>query len=960
MSLSLYKQKRNFKDTPEPSGKEKSSAKALRFVVQKHDASHLHYDFRLEMKGVLKSWAVPKGPSLNPDDKRLAMMVEDHPYDYRDFEGIIPAGNYGGGTVIVWDEGTYEIYEGDGMSLKEQENNLVKALHAGNLKIVLHGKKLKGMYHLFKLKTDANGKSWLLVKDRDKYASDTDITAKNKSVKTGKTIAQVAKENGTEANHPELEGVSPGPSKKKDAKIPAPIKARSKAAPVKAAKKAKPAASKAVKKKIPAVKELLGKYACEAVKTSMPRELKPMLATLADDAFDREDWIYEIKWDGYRAVAFVKDGKAKLVSRNLKPFTEKYGPVTDALSGLNYNAVFDGEIVAIDENGVPNFQLMQNWQNTPVQLQFCIFDILWYDGYDLTALPLLERKRILSQVLPDENPVLRYSDHIVGKGKQFFNLALKQGLEGIMAKKADSKYYIGNRTDAWLKIKVNQRQEVVIAGFTEPRNARQYFGALMLGIYKDDELVYIGHSGSGFNTKTLADTYKKLKPLVTDKCPFKKWPKSNMPVTWVKPKLVCEIKFSEWTRDGMARHPIFMGLREDKTAKEVHMEKSKTVNSLVGKSKGKSQKAKGKTEAVASAKSVASKTASKTAAKKAATKTAAAKKAAVKAKSPAAKSGTKKAATQKKTSLVNIDDGVDQVITLNGHDLKLTNLSKIYWPKEKATKLDLINYYLQIAPYMLPYMKDRPQSLHRHPNGINGPSFYQKNTEGKILPWIPTHRDFSESTNAYVNYLICNDEATLIYMANMGCIEMHPWHSRVQSWQYPDWSLIDLDPDGNIKFEQVIECANVVKKVLDSIGAESCVKTSGSTGIHIYVPLGAKYDFDQSKQFAELVVTMVHHELPGYTSLERSPSKRKNKIYLDYLQNRQTQTAAAPYSMRPKPGVPVSTPLHWDEVKKGLTPTTYNMKNIFDRLKVEGDLFKPVHGKGINLDKVLEKMGSLS
>jgi bifunctional non-homologous end joining protein LigD len=943
MSLSLYKKKRNFSDTPEPSGKEKSSEKALKFVVQKHDASHLHYDFRLEMRGVLKSWAVPKGPSMNPEDKRLAMMVEDHPYDYRNFEGIIPEGNYGGGTVIVWDEGTYEIYDGGEMTVKEQEKNLLKALYAGNLKIVLHGKKLKGMFHLFQLKKDEAGKSWLLMKDKDKFASDTDITAKNKSVKSGKTIAQIAKQNGTTPNHPEQEGVKPKSSKKAVA-IPSALKTKKAAVP-------KKAASKAVKKKIPSLKELLSDSAGSVSKASMPREVKPMLATLIDEPFDNANWVYEIKWDGYRAIAYVQDGKARLVSRNLKPFTEKYGPVVDALNELTYNVVFDGEIVAIDENGVPNFQLMQNWQNTPVHLQFYIFDIIWYDGYDVTALPLLERKSLLEKIIPEEHPVLRYSDHVVGEGKKFFDLAMKQGLEGIMAKKADSKYYLGSRTDAWLKMKVNQRQEVVIAGFTQPRNARQYFGALMLGVYKGGELVYIGHSGSGFNTKTLADTYKKLQPLVTDKCPFKKCPKSNMPVTWVKPKLVCEIKFSEWTRDGIARHPIFMGLREDKAAGEVTMEKSKTINSMVKKTAAKPAASESKAAKKSTAKSTAivKKTSAKPVAK------------AAPKKSPSKTSPVKKKTVREnKNTQVKIADGKDQVLTVNGHELKLTNLDKIYWPKEKATKLDLINYYLKIAPFMLPYMKERPQSLHRHPNGINGPSFFQKNTEGKILPWIPTHRDFSESTNAYVNYLICNDEATLIYMANMGCIEMHPWHSRVQSWNKPDWSLIDLDPDGNIKFEQVIECAQVVKKILDSLGAGSCVKTSGSTGIHIYVPLGAKYDFDQSKQFAELVVTLVHHELPGYTSLERSPSKRRNKIYLDYLQNRQTQTAAAPYSLRPKPGVPVSTPLHWEEVKRGLTPTTYNMHNIFDRLKTEGDLFGAVLGKGINLEKILQKLESIS
>jgi bifunctional non-homologous end joining protein LigD len=389
------------------------------------------------------------------------------------------------------------------------------------------------------------------MKDKDKFASDTDITAKNKAVKSGKTIAQIAKQNGTTPNHPEQEGVKPKSSKKAVA-IPSALKTKKAAVP-------KKAASKAVKKKIPSLKELLSDSAGSVSKASMPREVKPMLATLIDEPFDNANWVYEIKWDGYRAIAYVQDGKARLVSRNLKPFTEKYGPVVDALNELTYNVVFDGEIVAIDENGVPNFQLMQNWQNTLVHLQFYIFDIIWYDGYDVTALPLLERKSLLEKIIPEEHPVLRYSDHVVGEGKKFFDLAMKQGLEGIMAKKADSKYYLGSRTDAWLKMKVNQRQEVVIAGFTQPRNARQYFGALMLGVYKGGELVYIGHSGSGFNTKTLADTYKKLQPLVTDKCPFKKCPKSNMPVTWVKPKLVCEIKFSEWTRDGIARHPIFMG-----------------------------------------------------------------------------------------------------------------------------------------------------------------------------------------------------------------------------------------------------------------------------------------------------------------------------------------------------------------------------------------------------------------
>ena len=352
------------------------------------------------------------------------------------------------------------------------------------------------------------------------------------------------------------------------------------------------------------------------------------------------------------------------------------------------------------------------------------------------------------------------------------------------------------------------------------------------------------------------------------------------------------------------------------------------------------------------------------AAKKATAKKAAVKKVAVKKSAPkrtaANKVGAKKSAPSKKAlPLLDLEAADEQTMVLNGHELKLTNLSKPYWKKEGFTKGDLLNYYLQVMPFIMPYMLDRPQSLNRHPNGIEGPNFFQKDVEGKVPGWMQTHRDFSESTNEDVNYLVCSNEATLLYMANLGCIEMHPWHSRSQSWQYPDWCLIDLDPDKGNTFEQVMDVAKLVKRILDAMGADAYCKTSGSTGIHIYIPLGAKYTFEQSKQLAELVVTLVNRELPDLTSIERSPSKRKGLIYLDYLQNRETQTAAAPYSLRPKPGVPVSTPLHWEELKKGLSPKTWHARNIFDRLKVEGDLFKPVLGKGIDLVNVLEKMERL-
>jgi bifunctional non-homologous end joining protein LigD len=927
MSLTQYKKKRRFSDTPEPEGKEKSSKGALRFVIQKHDASSLHYDFRLEMEGVLKSWAVPKGPSLNPADRRLAMMVEDHPYDYRTFEGVIPEGNYGAGTVIVWDEGTYEAAGAEGLSKKEQETLLLNALASGSLKIVMHGKKIKGLYNLFKLRRGGGDQQWLLMKKEDEHSGTDHITEQDKSVKTGKTLAQVAAEKGVTLNHPEEKGKKAvAPAKK--AKLAGLIKAVAPSKKVSAKKKA-------------SIKNLLGDNFSLVKEADMPREVVPMLATLVDDPFDNSGWIYEIKWDGYRAIANVVDGAVELISRNLKPFTDRYGPVAEALSKLKLNAVFDGEIVAVDEKGLANFQLLQNWMNTPeATLQFFIFDILWLDGYDVTALPLTERKALLQKLLPEEHKILKYSDHVMGKGNHFFRAALNQGLEGIMAKKGNSVYRIGERTADWLKIKVNQRQEVIITGFTQPRNTRKFFGALLLGAYNEGgELVYVGHTGSGFNKKSLEAIWTKLQPLVIEECPYTKCPKSNMPATWVKPKLVCEIKFTEWTKDWIARHPIFMGIRTDKKAKDVRIEKSKNISTMMKKAT----------------------TAKKAAPKQSATKKSATKKSAPKKTAPSKASAQKKSPLKTKTSglQVSLEEGTDQTITINKQELSLSNLDKVYWPKEGTRKVDLVNYYLGVAPYILPYMLNRPQSMHRYPNGINAPHFYQKDVKGKVPDWTEKHTDFSESTDVNVDYLVCKDEATLVYMANLGCIEMHPWHSRTSSIDNPDWCLIDLDPEG-ISFDKVIECAHVVREVLESIGAVGYCKTSGSTGLHIYIPLGAKYDYDQSKQLAELVVTMVNHEIPDYTSIERNPAKRKNKIYLDYLQNRETQTAAAPYSLRPKPGVPVSTPLHWDEVKKGLTPTTYNINNIFDRLRSEGDLFAPVLGKGINLEKVIQKLESLA
>ena len=653
-----------------------------------------------------------------------------------------------------------------------------------------------------------------------------------------------------------------------------------------------------------------------------PQHVKPMLATLVDEPFNDKDWLFEIKWDGYRAIGSHLKGKTELYSRNNISFKERYIPIADALERLTNEVVFDGEVVALDDEGNSRFQYLQNWQKFHQgELTYYVFDLLWINGRDITQLSLIERKKILATIIPADS-VIRYSDHVEEKGKEFFEIAKKQNLEGIIAKNKKSSYEMDVRSRSWLKIKTSTRQEAVICGFTSPRRSRQYFGALILGIYRDDQLVYAGHTGTGFNEKLLKDTWDKLEPLITDKCPFDKKPKTNMPATWLKPKLVCEVKFQEWTEENIMRVPVFMGLRTDKKPIEVQKEKEMATGKIQ-KSKVKSQKSspirrdKGQNTA-----------------------------------GNPGKPATKRIVSINKAGEWLSKDEENVSVKLNEQELKLSNLDKVYWKKEGYTKSDLLNYYHDISPYMLPYMKNRPQSLNRHPNGIDGMSFFQKNVQGKVPDWIETFAEFSESTGETVHYFVCSNEASLIYQANLGCIEMNPWHSTTMKPNNPDYCLIDLDPH-EINFDKVIEAAQAVKSVLDQLKIPAWCKTSGATGLHICIPLGAKYNYDQSRQLAELLANLVHQEIPAFTSVERSPSKRRKKVYLDYLQNSKGQTVACVYSARPKPGATVSTPLFWEEVKKGLSPSNFTIKNILDRVKAEGDIFKPVYEKGIDLRKTL-------
>jgi len=907
MSLEKYVQKRDFKKTGEPKAGKSKDNNHLIFVVQKHDATRLHYDFRLEMDGVLKSWAVPKGPMLDPKVKHLAMMVEDHPFDYLNFEGIIPKGEYGGGTVIVWDEGTYEPIEPI-KGKKAQEKYLLKQLASGQLKIKLHGEKLNGEFAM--VKTQGMGENaWLMIKHNDEFATSKDITKQDKSVLTGKTIETMEKTSERVWRHGHEETVEkPEKSDKKKAlKDPG--------------KKLEESVDTVKSPKID-IKAILSK----APKSAAPVKIKPMKATLVDEPFDDPNWLYEVKWDGYRAIATIDKKGAELISRNNLPF-DKYYPINEALKGWQINAVLDGELLVLDDKGISDFGAMQNWRSeADGNLVYYLFDILWYQGKNLMGLPLRDRQAILQSVMPTNNDHIRQSKVFEASGVDFFHAAERMGLEGIIAKKADSTYTSDLRSREWLKIKVQRRQEVVIAGFTRNEGTDKPFSALVLGVYKNDELQFVGKVGTGFSDKLQKEMMAAFKPLVTDKSPFDHEIDVDKPSrfrpkrlgakpTWLKPELVCEVQFAELTSDGVFRQASFKGMRTDKKAKDVILETPVATEQTITEA-GKEQKTARQTKDE---------------------------------KTDLAISPVKNA--ERKTLLNPTED--TQVKKVCGHQLKFNHVTKLYWPEDHITKGQMLNYYYKAGEYIMPYLKDRPMSLNRFPGGIHGQSFYQKNVTDKAPDWAET---FAHTTDEgkQTRYLVGTDEASLLWMASLGCIEINPWFSRAQTPDNPDYCVIDLDPDKHT-YDQVVEAALQTKKVLDAIGVSSYPKTSGSTGMHIYIPLGAKYSYQQSQLFANIIVKLVHEQIPDFTSLERSIAARNGKMYLDFLQNRPGATIAGPYSLRPKPGATVSTPLSWDEVKPGLTIEQFNIHNAIPRFKETGDLFEGVLGEGIDLEKILKK-----
>jgi bifunctional non-homologous end joining protein LigD len=754
-NLREYRRKRDPAQTPEPFGGRDGGGKPI-FVVQRHDARSLHYDFRLERDGVLLSWAVPKGVPLEPGQQRLAVHVEDHPLEYAQFEGEIPKGNYGAGTVELWDRGTYEL-------LEEKRD--------GGLTVRLDGERLRGTWALVPARLSGDPKNWLIIRKRER---------------------------------------DPGPR----------------------------------------------------------TEYRPMLATLADAVPEGREWLHEVKWDGYRAIVRMAAGDATLTSRNGKDLTARFPSVGKAIERAvkTPDCVLDGEVCALDEQGRATFSAMQQGRPGTTYV-FVAFDLLELEGDPLIDRPLTERRERLEPLLDRRVKAVQLSE-VFEDGQALFEAAQEQGYEGVLSKRAGSRYQPGKRTRDWLKVKTRGRQEFVIAGYTKGQGRRERgFGSLVLAVREGDELVYVGNVGTGFTEAEIERLLALLKPLERTTPPFREVPK--MPrvrkgdVVWVEPELVAEVEFVEWTHDGHLRAPVYKGLREDKEPEEVRREEPLPTE---------------------------------------------------------------------------IRDG--------SRVLKLSNLDKPFWPDEGITKGDLLAYYRDVADVLVPHLRDRPFTMKRYPDGAYGKFFFQKDAPSHMPDWIPrvpmevSTRE-SPRKRKVVQFPLVNDELALLWVVNMGCIDMNTWYSRVDKPERPDWVLFDLDPSPDVGFAETVEVTLLVKQALDALGLVGFPKTSGSDGMHVLVPVERRYTYDDTREFAEIVARAIASAHRGLATTEWSKSKRRG-VLIDWNQNGEGKTIASVYSVRPKPGAPVSTPLRWDEVNDKLNPAIYTMDVVRARIEQHGDLFADV------------------
>jgi bifunctional non-homologous end joining protein LigD len=875
MSLKEYKRKRNFRRTPEPAGERTKKASGRQFVVQKHAARRLHYDFRLELDGVLKSWAVPKGPSLDPAVKALAVQVEDHPLEYATFEGIIPQGEYGGGTVMVWDHGTWE-----------PEGDAAEELKNGKLKFQLFGEKLNGSWALVRMGGAAGdgGKNWLLIKHRDRDArpdAKTDIlTRMPYSVLSGRKMEQIAADadrvwssNGKAA------------SKSKTSSAKTPVRAKRTAARANAGKRTRGKSSPFGAKELAKV--------TNARREKQPTEFKPQLATLASQVPRGDEWLHELKFDGYRALAFIENGAVRLISRNGNDWTRRFQTVADALKKLPIeNAILDGEVVSLDENGVSNFQQLQNQmkRGDDDSLVVYLFDVPYLEGYDLTQTPLAERKQVLARLILTANPknvgTIRYSDHIQGRGEEVLQHACRSAMEGIICKRANSAY-LQNRSPSWLKVKCLKQQEFVIGGYSKPAGSRVGFGALLLGYYEKGALVYAGRVGTGFTTQSLRDLTAQLKKLRIDATPFDNPPTGSQRrgVTWVKPELVAEVEFTEWTSDGRLRHPSFLGLREDKPARQIVREIPKSPAALDSTSKNGTMKRTTKSNKPARSRTTRS--------------------------NPAASTSRSR-------------NGV----TVAG--VRLTNPDRVLYPDHGFTKRQLAEFYERIADWILPHVVDRPLTLVRCPEGYTGQCFFQKHLTGSLPDavrgvMVPVKGKREE-------YLAVDDIAGVVALVQMGVLEIHPWPAREDQLERPDRIVFDLDPGEGAEWTAVIEGAKEVRQRLEAVGLTSYLRTSGGKGLHVVAPLARRNSWDELKQFAKSVADTMTRDAPDRYLATMSKAKRRGKVFVDYLRNQRGATAIASYSTRARAGAPVAVPLAWDELSARISPDMYNIVNLPKRL----------------------------
>ena len=904
MTLERYEEKRDFSGTNEPAPHAQEwRPGALTFVVQKHAASRLHYDFRLEFGGALKSWAAPKGPSTDNNEKRLAVLVEDHPLDYASFEGVIGDGNYGAGQVIVWDMGIYSPDEG-GLSWHDREDSerrMLAGLDAGKLSFTLRGHKLQGSWTL--VRTTRGPNEWLLIKHRDAYTdTERDVLDDGRSIVCGLTIEQLQS------------GRLPDPS----------------------------LAAGAVS---------FGKPA------RMPRTLKPMLAHAVDGVFSLPGWLFEPKLDGFRALAFLQDGNVRLFSRTGKDMTRNFRGIADDLSVLPHNEmILDGEIVALGQDGLPDFVLLQGNSGMPKApgaesaspaaptIAYYPFDILYLDGRDLRQAQLHQRKQALRLAVPPSERI-RSVEYVEGEGEAFYRAAGQLGLEGIVAKRKDSRYNAGERSRDWLKIKQTFSQEFVIAGYTRGEGERaETFGAVVLGYYDGGTLTYAGRAGSGFTQQSLQSTLAVLEPLRTDACPFPIAPAdlASLQVTWVQPERAAQVKFSQWTGDSVLRVPVFLGLRDDVQPRAIVREMPEPVASVMGE--------------------------------------------------PAADARADSREVVEQLARIRKNGHVE----IGGQRFAVTNMDKVFWPETEGraavTKGDMLRYYAQVAPYLLPHLQDRPLTMTRYPNGIEAGSFYQKRWEHDLPPFAETVRLFSSAAEGDVDYLVVNNLATLIWLAQLADLELHPWLSRTaiepeaahlrESFtgskeelrqsvlNYPDFIVFDLDPyiySGAEKageepelnrraFAKGAEVALALKGLLDQLSLSSFLKTSGKTGLHIYVPILREYDYTVTRKACELIGRFLLRQRPRDLTMEWSVSKRTGKIFLDHNMNVMGKNMASVYSLRPLPGAPVSVPLRWDELPD-VYPSDFNIDTAHQRLADVGDLWVDILGAKHDLRRLLEAAG---